>query len=183
MRNFSRLIIVPAVALTAACGRESAPNGAQVDDALRNDLALASATQPYRPQQYVTPVEQGYGMVPGQQYGYTQQPYAQPYPVYAPAPAPVYAPAPAPARRTSTRASSSGSSGGTRVIYAPAPAPERTRVVKHTKRDAAIGAVAGAVIGATTSRDKIKGGVIGAAAGGILGAVIGNNVDKQRRPY
>jgi hypothetical protein len=36
------------------------------------------------------------------------------------------------------------------------------------------------VIGAVTSRDKLKGGLIGAAAGGILGAVIGNNVDVQR---
>jgi uncharacterized membrane protein len=53
-------------------------------------------------------------------------------------------------------------------------------VVKHTGRDAAIGAGAGAVIGAVTSRDKLKGGLIGAAAGGILGAVIGNNVDVQR---
>jgi hypothetical protein len=52
--------------------------------------------------------------------------------------------------------------------------------VKHTGRDAAIGAGAGAVIGAVTSRDKVKGGLIGAAAGGILGAVIGNNVDIQR---
>jgi uncharacterized membrane protein len=53
-------------------------------------------------------------------------------------------------------------------------------VVKHTGRDAAIGAGAGAVIGAVTSRDQVKGGLIGAAAGGILGAVIGNNVDVQR---
>lgn len=52
---------------------------------------------------------------------------------------------------------------------------------KHTGRDAAIGAAAGAVIGATTSRDKVKGGLIGAAAGGILGAVIGNNVDVHRK--
>jgi hypothetical protein len=39
--------------------------------------------------------------------------------------------------------------------------------VKHTNRDAAIGAAAGAVIGATSSRNKVKGGVIGAAIGGI----------------
>jgi uncharacterized membrane protein len=54
--------------------------------------------------------------------------------------------------------------------------------VKNTKRDAAIGAGAGAIIGAATSRDKLKGGVIGAAAGGILGAVIGNNVDVKKKP-
>jgi hypothetical protein len=44
-----------------------------------------------------------------------------------------------------------------------------------------IGAAAGAVIGAVSSRDKIKGGVIGAAAGGLLGAVVGSTVDVQRR--
>jgi hypothetical protein len=54
--------------------------------------------------------------------------------------------------------------------------------VKHTKRDAIIGGVAGAAIGAVTSRDKLKGAVIGAAAGGLLGAVIGNNVDVKRIP-
>jgi hypothetical protein len=53
--------------------------------------------------------------------------------------------------------------------------------VKHTQRDAAIGAAAGAVIGATASRSKVKGGLIGAAVGGIVGAVIGNNVDKTKK--
>ena len=183
MRQISRMmVVVPALALTAACGRETASNAAP-DDALRNDLALASAAQPYRAQQYVSPVEQGYGMQPGQQYPYAQQPYGQPYPAYGAAPAPVYAPAPAPVR-TRTVYRTAPSSSGTRTASAPAPAPApRTRVIKHTKRDAAIGAVAGAVIGASTSRDKIKGGVIGAAAGGVLGAVIGNNVDKKRVPY
>jgi len=81
----------------------------------------------------------------------------------------------APARRTSTASRSSATRGsGTRS------AP-RTVVVKHTKRDAAIGAAAGAIIGAGTSRNKVKGGVIGAAVGGILGAVIGNNVDKTTK--
>ena len=73
----------------------------------------------------------------------------------------------------------SRSSAGT--VYSE-PAPQPTRVIKHTKRDAAIGAVAGAVIGAATSRDKVKGGLIGAAAGAILGGVIGNNVDVKRVP-
>ena len=186
MRKIPQLILVPALAAVAACGRETSTAGVTPDDALRNDLALASSAQPYRPQQFVSPIEQGYGAQPGQQYPYAPQPYAQPYPPgYAAAPAPVYAPAPV--QRTSAPAarrtrSSGSSSSGTRVVYAPAPRPA-TRVVKHTKRDAAIGAVAGAVIGASTSRDKIKGGVIGAAAGGILGAVIGNNVDKKRVPY
>jgi hypothetical protein len=38
------------------------------------------------------------------------------------------------------------------------------------------------VIGATTSRNKVKGGLIGAAVGGILGGVFGNNVDKKKKP-
>jgi hypothetical protein len=59
-----------------------------------------------------------------------------------------------------------------------APAPTY-HTEKHGGRDAAIGAGAGAILGAATSKNKLKGGVIGAAAGGILGAVIGNNVDKK----
>jgi hypothetical protein len=149
------------LALLGACrGGDSRP-----DDALKNDLALAAQAQPYQAQQFVSPGEQLYGPN-GQPLAYTGA-----APVTR-APAPVYR---APARRTSTARRSSGSSG----TYYPAPAPER-KVVKHTGRDAAIGAGAGAIIGAATSRDKLKGGLIGAAAGGILGAVIGNNVDVQR---
>ena len=149
------------LALLGACrGNDSRP-----DDALKNDLALAAQAQPYQAQQFVSPGEQMYG-ANGQPLQYnTAAPTMR-----AAAPAPVYR---APARRTASRSSSSRSSG---TYY---PAPER-KVVKHTGRDAAIGAGAGAIIGAVTSRDKVKGGLIGAAAGGILGAVIGNNVDVQR---
>lgn len=85
-------------------------------------------------------------------------------------------------RSSGARHRSSGSygdySGSGEVYRAP-----RTVTVKHTKRDAAIGAGAGAVIGAVAGggRHRVKGAVIGAAAGAIAGAVIGNNVDKQRR--
>ena len=150
------------LALLGACrGNDSRP-----DDALKNDLALAAQAQPYQAQQFVSPTEQ--------QFGANGQPlqYAAAAPVYR-APAPVYR---APARRRSTASRSSSRSSGT---YYPAREPT---VIKHTKRDAAIGAVAGAAIGVATSRDKLKGGLIGAAAGGILGAVIGNNVDVQRQP-
>jgi len=54
--------------------------------------------------------------------------------------------------------------------------------VKNTKRDAIIGGVAGAAIGAVTSRDKLKGAVLGGVAGSVLGAVIGNNVDVKKIP-
>ena len=149
------------LALLGACRN----NDSRPDDALKNDLALAAQAQPYQAQQFVSPTEQ--------QFGANGQPlqYAAAAPVYR-APAPVYR-APAP-RRTSSRSNSRSSSSGT--YY---PAPQR-KVVKHAGRDAAIGAGAGAIIGAATSRDRLKGGLIGAAAGGLLGAVIGNNVDVQR---
>ena len=166
-----RILVISSLAGLAALGACSG-NDARPDDALKNDLALAAQMQPYQAQQFVSPTEQ--------QFGPNGQPLAYTTPV-APvaAPAPVYR-APAPARTTTARRTTSTArrSSGT---YYPAPAPE-PRVIKHTKRDAAIGAVAGAAIGAATSRDKLKGGLIGAAAGGILGAVIGNNVDVQRVP-
>ena len=163
MRITRTLIVAPALVLAAACS--SKKDDSRVDDALKNDLALAASSQPYQPQQYVSPMEQGmYGQAPmGQQYA--PRGYAQP----------VYAPAPAPTRVVYRSAPARSSSGGS---YGTAPAPRR--VEKHGGRDAAIGAAAGAVIGATSSRDKLKGGVIGAAAGGILGAVIGNNGDIKR---
>jgi len=157
MRTTKLMLLVPAAMIAAACGRNSPP---AVDDALKNDLALASQAQAYNPQQFVSPTEAGYAASP---YGYNPQA------MQTVARQPVYT---APVRRTSTARRSSGS-------YYPAPAP--TRTVKHTTRDAAIGAAAGAILGATTSRDKVKGGLIGAAVGGILGGVIGNNVDIQHK--
>ncbi len=83
-------------------------------------------------------------------------------------------------RRSSARSRSSSSSSGT--YSAPARQP-RVVTVKHTRRDAAIGAAGGAVIGAVAggSRHRVKGALIGAAVGGIAGAVIGNNVDTEKR--
>src|SRR5258705_2040290 len=136
------------LALLGACGG----NDSRSDDALKNDLALAAQAQPYQAQQFVSPTEQYTTPYGAQQYGANaRQPYYGAAPVYSPAP--VYR---APARTTTRR--SRGSSG----TYYPAPAREP---IRHTKRDAAIGAAAGAIIGATTSRDKGKGGVIGGGAG------------------
>jgi hypothetical protein len=94
---------------------------------------------------------------------------------------------PATTRPTTHAARSSGShrsSGGSGRVYSSGGSVTTSsgHVVKHTQRDAAIGAAAGAIIGATTSHNKVKGGVIGAAVGGILGGVIGNNVDKKKVP-
>lgn len=96
----------------------------------------------------------------------------------------------APVRHTSTtsshrsstrhRSSSRSSSEGTYASSGTYSAP-RTVTVKHTRRDAAIGAGTGAVIGAVAggSRHRVKGAVLGGVAGAIAGAVIGNNVDKS----
>ena len=160
MTSSVKMLVVPALVLAAACGRDQKP----MDDALKNDLSLASSMQPYQPQQFVSPVEQGYTG-----YGYGQ--YAQqPNGYYPSAPQPV-------AQRRIYRAPAARSSGTTST----GAAQGGTQVVKNTKRDAIIGAAAGAAIGAVITRD-VKGAVIGAAAGGILGAVIGNNVDKKRVP-
>ena len=124
---------------------------------LRKDLVLATGAYPYQP--YMTPLEQGYGSAPRY----------QPQPSTNGGYIPVNARSAPVARRAPVYAST--------TTRAPA-----TRVVKNTKRDAIIGAAAGAALGAVVSRDRVKGAVIGAAAGGILGAVIGNNVDKKRVP-
>jgi hypothetical protein len=166
MRSLVITMSMGVLALAGACSRGA---DARPDDALKNDLALAAQVQPYQAQQFISPTEQAYG-APGMAQQYA--PGVAPQPIVR-APAPVYR---APARRTASRSSSSGRSSSAGTYYPPAPRP----VVKHTGRDAAIGAGAGAIIGAVTSRDKVKGGLIGAAAGGILGAVIGNNVDVQR---
>ena len=159
MRYTKWLSLVPVAVLAIACGGKAPA----VDDALKNDLALASQAQAFNPQQFVSPTEAGYANQNAPQSLQT----AARQPVYRSAPV----------RRTSTARRSSGASSGG---YYPAPeAP--TTIEKHTQRDAAIGAAAGAVIGATTSRDKVKGGLIGAAVGGILGGVIGNNVDVKKK--
>jgi hypothetical protein len=182
IRNVGKLMLVPAALVLAACSGGDKP---PVDDSLKNDLALASQMQAYPQQQFVSPMEQGYG--------YQPNPYA---PQYAPQgyyPQPVYQPAPAPQRvvqqpaavrrtsttaRTSTAARTSGTtarSSGTVVVQ------REPEIIRNTKRDAVIGAAAGAVLGAATSRDKVKGAVIGAAAGGVLGGIIGHTVDVKRR--
>jgi hypothetical protein len=161
---FKKLLILPAAALAFACSKGD--NQTAADSALNSDLSTAAASQPYTPLDSVTAAERN-GTTPASATSLRST---------STAPRTVYR---APVRRsTSTRSSSSGSSSASAPVYsAPAPAPA---VVKHTKRDAAIGAGAGAVIGAVTSRNKVKGAIIGGAAGAILGGVIGNNVDKTK---
>ena len=156
---FRKLMILPAAILAMACGG----NDKKVDDALNSDLSTAAQATPYTPLDSITAAERA-GTVPGNALTST-----------ASAPRTVTR---APVRRTTTRSSSAGTYSSQPVYRAPAPQPT---IVKHTKRDAAIGAGAGAVIGAVTSKNKVKGAIIGGAAGAILGGVIGNNVDKTKK--
>ena len=163
MKNFKMLALIPAAILAVACGRS---DNKKVDDALNSDLTLAAQARSFTAMDSISAAERAN----------TERGLA-----------PVgYAPAAAPLVSQPTR---------TRVVYRDRPvyrsssrssgtysAPERrTTIVKHTGRDAAIGGAAGAVIGAVTSHDKVKGAVIGGVAGAILGGVVGNNVDKSRR--
>lgn len=163
---FKKILILPAAFLAFACSKGDNKMTA-ADSALNSDLSTAAASRPYTPLDSITAAERA-GVVA------------------APATA-LRSTSSAPrttVRRTSTarRSTSSGGSYSSAPVYsAPAPAREPT-VVKHTKRDAAIGAGAGAVIGAVTSRNKVKGAIIGGAAGAILGGIIGNNVDKTKQP-
>lgn len=167
MRIHPLLLSLVGLAFVGACSRGA---DSHQDDALKNDLALAAQAQSYTPSQFTSPSEQQLGAATAPQYAATPR---APQQVYR-APAPVRR---APARRTASRTRSSG--GGSYGTYPSVPSdpPEPQR---NTKRDAVIGAAAGAVIGATTSRDRVKGGIIGAAAGGILGGIIGHTIDVKR---
>ena len=154
-----------AVTVASACSKSSTP-----DSGLQNDLSLAAQQQ-----------QSHLDSVSALEANNAAAANANSLRTSAPAPVRRTTTASAPRRRSSTTSSSTGEVYSGTTVSAPAPAPAPV-VVKHTQRDAAIGAAAGAVIGATTSRNKVKGGLIGAAVGGILGGVVGNNVDKTKKP-
>jgi hypothetical protein len=163
---FRKLIILPAAFLAFACSKGDSKMTA-ADSALNSDLTTAAATRPFSPLDSISAAERA-GVVAA--------------PAAASLNRTTTAPRTTVRRTTARRSSSSGGTYSSAPVYsAPAPARQPT-VVKHTKRDAAIGAGAGAVIGAVTSRNKVKGAIIGGAAGAILGGIIGNNVDKTTKP-
>ena len=157
---YKKLMIIPAAFFAFACSG----NDKKIDDALNADLMTAAQVSPYSPLDSISAAERLALTAPAAALTST-------------AAAPTRS---TPVRRTTTRrrASSGGTYSSSPVYSAPAPQP---RIIKHTKRDAAIGAVAGGVLGAATSRNKVKGAIIGATAGAIIGGVIGNNVDVERR--
>jgi len=156
---FKKILILPAALVAFACGG----NDKKVDDALNSDLSTAAQAQPYTPLDSITAAERA---------GVATAPASNSLRSTTSAPRTTV-------RRTTTtrRSSSSGGTYSSAPVYS-APAPQQE--VKHTKRDAAIGAGAGAVIGAVAGH-SVKGAIIGGAAGAILGGVIGNNVDKTKK--
>jgi hypothetical protein len=162
MRITVRILVVALTAAgTIACSGREPP---RLDDALRQDLSLASQAQ-YAPQPYVSPVELGYDA-----YG---------RPVYQPAPSRTMYPAPVPAAaRQAPRVRRAPTASGAGVATGNAGTGE----VRNTQRDAILGAAAGAAIGMSASRDRLKGAVIGAAAGGVLGAIYGQKIDVNKIP-
>ena len=163
---FKKLLILPAAFLAFACSKGDNKMTA-ADSALNSDLTTAAATRPYTPLDSITAAERA-GTATSTAPTALRSTSTAPRTVVR-----------TPVRRTTTvrRRTSSGGTYSSAPVYSPAPQPT---VVKHTKRDAAIGAGAGAVIGAVTSRNKVKGAIIGGAAGAILGGIIGNNVDKTK---
>ena len=168
----NRMVSALAIALVVTGGACSRTDSKPADSALNTDLSLAAQQKGYTPLDTISAAERAKvnALAPG---------------------APLTRTAEAPRATTHHSSgtvrhhSSGGYNSGGNVGSSSGPV-YTTRsggtVVKHTQRDAAIGAAAGAVIGATTSRNKVKGGIIGAAVGGILGGVIGNNVDKKKIP-
>ncbi|HEX6644618.1 MAG TPA: YMGG-like glycine zipper-containing protein [Gemmatimonadales bacterium] len=172
MKRFVPAALLAALPLLAACGG----NDRLADAERARDLEMALQAQRLQNPAMVSPMEMGQQQ--GGQWVYVPPGYAPPpgyavpqQQVYQPAPMPVYAPAPQPVYRTASATRSAP------ARQAPARAPER---VTHVKRDAVIGAAAGAVAGAAIGRN-VKGAVIGAAAGGLLGAAVGATVDVDHR--
>src|SRR5260221_1392674 len=150
--RLSTMILAPAIVLAAACIKDKPATDASVN----NDLTLAAQARQNATRDSITAAERLNG-------GTARAPAALGTTTAA-------APVATTQRRTHRARSSSGGnvSSGHEVT------------VKHTQRDAAIGAVAGAAGGAPT-RHSVKGGVIGAAPGGVPRGVIGNKLGKQKK--
>ncbi len=113
MRAFTWLVCAPALVVAAACGRGNA-----ADDALKNDLALASQAQAYNPN--FNPNESGYAPQNAQQFASPNTPRA----VQTVARQPVYRRPTSTARRSSFEQQrgilpgSVGAAGGRREAHA-----------------------------------------------------------------
>lgn len=181
MRVLKAVLTVSSVVGVAACGSGESARSLESDLAWLDSVSVAPAA-PVQ-QQFATPVELTTVTAPVG--GFTPVTPVKPV-VEEEKPAPA---SETRARRSSSSSRSSGSSAGRRSsggsgTYASAPARQPRIVTKrNTVRDAAIGAGAGAVVGAVAGgrRHRVRGALIGAGVGGAAGAIIGSTVDVQRR--
>ena len=172
MRTLKVFLLAPALMLAAACNKEK-----PADASLNTDLGLAAQARNTATMDSISAIERARTDSAARMSATTRPA------TVAPAPAPARSTASTTTRRSTTRrSSSSGSSSGRSTSGNTTVAAEpRVEVHKNTKRDAAIGAAAGAVLGGVVGKGGVKGAVIGGAAGAILGGVIGNNVDVQKK--
>jgi len=174
MRVLKMAVIVSTLVGAAACSRDAKPVEPQQKQLTWLDSLM---TQPAQPTAAASALELNQAPVP--------QPAAQPLATAAVEEKPASS-APkhtSSARRSTARHRSSSGSSGTYASSAPVYRQPRVTTVKHTQRDAAIGAASGAVIGAVAGggRHRVRGAIVGGVLGGVAGAVIGNNVDKSHR--
>jgi hypothetical protein len=165
MRLFKNVAVLPLLIVAAACGREPAQTAAPDLSFLRELELAVSAPQG---EAVISPLELRASAGEEQRVEAAPQPAAQPR-----------AAAPRPAQSTARRTTSSGSSAAS----APSAPVGRTVEVKNTRRDAAIGAGAGAVLGAVVAGPdrRVRGAVIGGAVGGATGAIVGSTINKSTR--
>ncbi len=186
MRVLKAALVVSVLVGAAACGRDAAPKATAPSSDLTwlDSLGVSDAAVKTMAPAAASPTELGLAATDSD---------APMLAAAAPAKAPEAKSSSSSTRRTSARrsssgrrrstASSSGSYGGSSGGYESSGtyrAP--TAVVKrNTRRDAVIGAGAGAVIGAVAGgrNHRVRGAVIGAVAGGAAGAIIGHHVDKK----
>jgi uncharacterized protein YcfJ len=152
------VLLASVVAFAAACGRQDFPPPDKLDDLAWLDTLTF-------PQAVVSPIELG---------------LVEEEPAVEAPPAPVATRTATP-RQPAARTSAPRNAG---VVYTPAPAPAPARTESNAKRDAAIGAAGGAVIGATVAGggNRVRGAIIGGAAGAVIGGVIGHTVDRKKVP-
>jgi hypothetical protein len=166
MRMTRNVVLLGSVLAVAACGRGDVPP----PDKLADLTWMDTLTFPVDRQAAASLEE----------LGLFEEEAAAPAPVAA---APRPAPRPVAQRSTAARQTTSRQPSASYPAPSyPAPAPQRTE--SNAKRDAAIGAGAGAVIGATVAGNgnRVRGAIVGGAVGGVAGAVIGHTVDRKKVP-
>ena len=177
MRVLKIAVILSTVVGAAACGSDAKPAADQQKQQLTWLDSLMTA--PAQPAAAATPVELNQALAPDSA---APQALAAVAETKAPAKTTTHHASSSTRHRSTRRSSSGGSSSGSYGSYEPARQP-RVVTVKHTRRDAAIGAGVGAVAGAVAGggRHRVRGAIVGGVLGGVAGAVIGNNVDKSRQ--